>query len=61
MTNPKLCLICGGRGKCTDSRLTNSHVRRRYHCLRNSKHRWTTLEIAVEKSRRYSVKQEELA
>lgn len=58
MTAPKRCPFCQSRGKCTDTRATPQHVRRRYQCTACGTHRWTTVEIAVQKAPRYAVRQE---
>ena len=43
--NTKVCL-CGRRGKCLDSRLTDV-VRRRYKCPKCKK-RWSTIEYRID-------------
>lgn len=46
--SPKHCPSCGQQGACTDSRMVEGYVRRRYHCKDPAcGAAWTTAEVFV--------------
>ncbi len=47
----RLCPQCGSPCKVTDSREASDYRRRRYRCMANGEHRWSTIELFAEGAR----------
>jgi transcriptional regulator NrdR family protein len=43
-----VCPMCGQKAKCKDTRMKEGFTYRRYQCLTDLHHRWSTIEVMVQ-------------